>query len=508
MDSKPIRVRFAPSPTGGLHIGGLRTALFNYLFAKKNNGTFILRIEDTDQNRLVAEAENYIYQCLDWCHIPPNESPKHAGRVGPYIQSQRKELYQKYAQELISKGFAYYAFDTAEELTNHRNANPNFQYQAHNRLQLKNSLTLSQDEVNQWLTDKKPYCIRLKVNPNEHVAFNDDIRGHISVNTNFIDDKILIKNDGLPTYHLAVVVDDFLMEITHVFRGEEWLSTAPIHVLLWQYLFGENNMPRWVHLPVILKPNGKGKLSKRDGDSFGIPVYGMHWGNDNLTKNGFKECGFLPQALINFLALLGWNPGTEKEVYTLHELAQLFSIEHIQKGDAIFDYEKAKWFNHQWIMKLPAEALWDYAAPFIKTIPNINSKSHPEILQLMNLVKERCVLLTDFIKQLAYFFEAPKHIAMDSIKSKWDDNKQRFFEHLTPDNLETNLLDSAASFQDFFTKTSGSFNLQLKDIQLPLRLALVGDKFGPDVFKIAENLGKTEVIKRIQYFTGYLHQNN
>jgi len=332
MDAK-VRVRFAPSPTGGLHLGGVRTVLFNYLFAKHNNGEFILRIEDTDQTRFVSGAEQYIQDTLAWCGLLPDESPLHGGNYGPYRQSERKPMYKQYADKLIEQGNAYYAFDTPEDLDEKRKEIPNFQYSHTHRMGMKNSLSLSKEVVDELLKNNTPYVIRIQVPENEEVSLDDVIRGHVSFDTNMVDDKVLLKADGMPTYHLAVVVDDHLMKITHAFRGEEWLPSAPVHVLLWKYLFGLDQMPKWAHLPLILKPDGNGKLSKRDGERLGFPVFAMDWfdPNTNNTTIGFKERGFLPEAFVNLLAMLGWNDGTDKEMYTMDELIAGFSLDRVHK---------------------------------------------------------------------------------------------------------------------------------------------------------------------------------
>jgi glutamyl-tRNA synthetase len=317
MDKK-VRVRFAPSPTGGLHIGGMRTVLFNYLFAKHNNGSFVLRIEDTDQNRFVPGAEDYIFECLKWCRLEPDESPLHGGTFGPYRQSERKNVYKQYAEQLVGQGNAYYAFDTPNELDEKRKAIANFQYNQANRAEMKNSLSLPDDQTKQLLHENAPHVIRIKMPETEKISFRDMIRGDVHFDSSQVDDKVLLKADGMPTYHLAVVVDDYLMQITHAFRGEEWLPSSPVHILLWKYLFGLDNMPQWAHLPLILKPDGRGKLSKRDGDRLGFPVFAMNWTDPktNELTHGFREKGFLPEAFVNMLALLGWNDGTEQEIFS------------------------------------------------------------------------------------------------------------------------------------------------------------------------------------------------
>src|SRR5215471_3527997 len=344
---KKVRVRFAPSPTGGLHLGGIRTVLYNYLFAHQNNGDFVLRIEDTDQNRFVPGAEEYIFECLKWCGLEPDESPLHGGSSGPYRQSERKNLYKKYAEHLVLQGHAYYAFDTPAELEVKRKAISNFQYNQATRNEMKNSLSLNDAETKNLLSENVPHVTRIKMPEEEEISFTDMIRGEVHFNSSQVDDKVLLKADGMPTYHLAVVADDHLMQITHAFRGEEWLPSSPVHILLWKYLFGLANMPQWAHLPLILKPDGHGKLSKRDGDRLGFPVFAMNWTDPrtNELTQGFREKGFLPEAFVNMLAMLGWNDGTEREIFSLQELVEKFSMDHVHKSGAKFNYEKALWFN-------------------------------------------------------------------------------------------------------------------------------------------------------------------
>src|SRR3984885_12544801 len=361
---KKVRVRFAPSRTGGLHLGGVRTVLYNYLFAKQHQGDFILRIEDTDQSRYVAGAEEYIYETLNWCGLEPDESPLKGGPFGPYRQSERKKSYREYAEKLIRDGWAYYAFDTAEELeimrTNHRTStNPSPQYDHQTRMYMRNSISMGPEETEKLLTAKTPYVIRIKMPENEVLHLNDMIRGRVEFNTSLVDDKVLLKADGMPTYHLAVVVDDFLMQITHAFRGEEWLPSAPVHILLWKYLGWKADMPHWAHLPLILKPDGHGKLSKRDGARLGFPVYAMSWLDEKTGEltPGFRELGFLPEAFLNLLVMLGWNDGTDNEIFTLDELIDKFSIQRVNKAGAKFDFEKAKWFNSEWIKHSDAAKL-------------------------------------------------------------------------------------------------------------------------------------------------------
>jgi glutamyl-tRNA synthetase len=499
---KKVRVRFAPSPTGGLHLGGVRTVLYNYLFAKQHNGDFILRIEDTDQSRYVPGAEEYIFETLKWCGLQPDESAVHGGNFGPYRQSERKEMYRKYAEELVEKGFAYYAFDTAHELDEMRNrlrteANPNPQYDHTVRMQMRNSLSLSQEETKQLLKKNTPHTIRIKMPEGETISFTDMIRGDVSFDTSIVDDKVLLKADGMPTYHLAVVVDDHLMQISHAFRGEEWLPSAPVHVLLWRYLFGEEAMPLWAHLPLILGPNGK--LSKRDGAKYGFPVFAMNWHDPKTgeTTEGFRERGFLPEAFINMLAMLGWNDGTEQELFPLDELVQKFSIEKVHKGGAKFDFEKAKWFNHEWIKRLPASS---YKLQVKKDFETNGLSGIDDIYleKVLDLVKERCTLLSDFWPQSSFFFKAPKNIDTTPVKAKWNNDKSSFFKLFS--KTLTSITDwNAASIESLFKQLAEQASIKPGELQLPFRLMLVGGKFGPTVFDIAALLGKEETASRIHY---------
>jgi glutamyl-tRNA synthetase len=493
---KKVRVRFAPSPTGGLHLGGVRTALFNYLFAKQNNGTFILRVEDTDQTRFVEGAEEYIVDCLNWCGIAPDESPQNPGDFGPYRQSERKSTYKQYAEQLIADGYAYYAFDTPEELNAKRIIYPNFLYGQATRMEMRNSLTLTKNEVDELLAHNTPYVVRIKIPENEHVSFIDMIRGEVSFDTNLVDDKVLLKADGMPTYHLAVVADDKAMEISHAFRGEEWLPSAPIHLLLWKYLGWEDEMPKWAHLPLILKPDGNGKLSKRDGDRLGFPVYAMNWTDPktgDITK-GFKELGFMPEAFINLLAMLGWNDGTDKEIFTLAELIESFSIERISKAGAKFDFEKAKWYNHEWIKKSSAESL-QLAVQNLLSQEGIEINDEQYLLKVINAIKDRCTLLPDFIAQSGYFFKQPVEIDSASVKPKWTAEKATFFKNYS-ENLSDDV--SAQKWEEDFKTLAEQNGFKPGELMLPLRIMLVGGKFGPGVFDIAALLGKKETQSRIK----------
>jgi len=495
---RKVRVRFAPSPTGGLHLGGVRTALFNYLYARHYGGDFILRIEDTDQTRFVSGAEDYINECLAWCGLTPDESPNKPGKFGPYRQSERKDSYREHAEQLVNGGFAYYAFDTAEELDARRKEEPNFRYSHENRLQLRNSLSLSKEQTAKLLSEGHPYTIRIKMPVEETVSFEDMIRGRVAFETSLVDDKVLLKADGMPTYHLAVVVDDKAMEISHVFRGEEWLPSAPVHVLLWEYLGWKDKMPYWAHLPLILKPDGNGKLSKRDGDRLGFPVYAMNWTDqksDETTK-GFREMGFLPEAFINMLAVLGWNDGTEQEIFSKEELVSKFSVDRIGKAGAKFDFEKAKWFNHEWIKKTSNTAI----LPKVEEVLNrhgIASHRTEYVLKVLALVKERMTFVEDFWEQASFFFIMPESYDVDAVKPKWNENKTAFFQDIAREFVTLPIW-KADSLEPFFKDRIVEAGMKIGELMMPFRIMLVGGKFGPDVFQIAEILGRDEVVKRME----------
>ncbi len=499
--SKKVRVRFAPSPTGGLHLGGVRTVLYNYLFAKKHGGDFVLRIEDTDQSRFVPGAEDYIFNCLKWVGLNPDESPIHGGAYGPYRQSERKEIYRKYAEQLVNSGTAYYAFDSTEDLEKMRTdfkteEKTSPQYDSSIRMKMKNSLALSAEETKKLLADKTRHVIRIKMPEGEHVSFTDMIRGDVSFDTSLIDDKVLLKADGMPTYHLAVVVDDYLMKITHAFRGEEWLPSAGVHILLWKYLGWEKDMPQWAHLPLILGPNGK--LSKRDGAKYGFPVFAMTWENPKTNEQleGFKEKGFLPEAFLNLLALLGWNDGTDKEIFSLDELIEHFSIDRVHNGGAHFDYEKAKWFNHEWIKRLQISDLRLHIEPLLK-VKNISISDNKKFEKIISLVRERCNLLSDFHEQSFFFFQTPEKIDTASILPKWNDQKKQFFTELIHTYKMTTLW-NAGELEKALKEIAAASQLKPGELMLPLRIMLVGGKFGPGVFEVAEILGKEETVLRIQ----------
>ena len=493
-----VRVRFAPSPTGGLHLGGVRTALFNYLFARRNGGTFVLRVEDTDQTRFVPGAEEYIQDCLAWCGIEPDESPKHGGQYGPYRQSERKANYRQYAEQLVADGYAYYAFDTAEELDAQRKLQPNFRYSHENRLNLRNSLSLPPAETKRLLDEAHPHVIRIKMPTDETVHLDDMIRGTVSFESALIDDKVLLKADGMPTYHLAVVVDDHQMAISHIFRGEEWLPSAPVHILLWEYLGWRDVMPKWAHLPLILKPDGNGKLSKRDGDRLGFPVYAMNWEDPKtgtVTK-GFREMGFLPEAFVNLLALLGWNDGTGQELFALNELIDKFSVERISKAGAKFDFEKAKWFNHEWIKQSNDAQL----LPQLATLLTTQGLAEPDkqyLTEVLTLVKDRLTFLPDFWAQASFFFQRPAEYDLAAVLPRWTPEKTSFFTDMAGKLAEFNPWQSA-DLETFYKEAIQTSGMKMGELMLPFRIMLVGGKFGPHVFDIAALLGREETVARMK----------
>ncbi len=496
-----VRVRFAPSPTGPLHIGGVRTALFNYLFAKKHNGTFILRIEDTDQTRYVANAEQYIIDALNWCNIPFDEGPDKNEKFGPYRQSERKNLYKQYADLLIEKGWAYYAFDTAEQLNierkGHEEKGKTFIYNWHNRERgrLVNSLILTEKEVQDKINNGDKYVIRFKSPQDEILVMNDEIRGEIKIDTNILDDKVLFKSDGMPTYHLANIVDDHLMEISHVIRGEEWLPSMALHVLLYK-AFGWNT-PKFAHLPLILKPVGKGKLSKRDGDKLGFPVFPLKYTNEvsGDVSRGYKEDGYFADAFINMLALLGWNPGTEQEIFSLEELAQVFDLNRVSKSGAKFSPEKTNWFNQQYMQTKSDEDLTSLFLPILK---EKNISINKEFIQkVISSIKERAVFVEDFWDLSCFFFETPKEYDAKASKKNWKET--------TPD-LMTELISVIENIKDFSSTNTekdikewiSGKEIGFGKVMQPLRLSLVGKLAGPHLFDIIEMIGKEETIIRLR----------
>lgn len=502
--SREVRVRFAPSPTGALHIGGVRTALYNYLFARKMGGKFLLRIEDTDQTRFVPGAEAYIQESLEWLGISPDESPWNPGDFAPYRQSERKADYMQYALDLIEAGHAYYAFDTAEELeamrerlTAARVVSP--QYNSITRTQMKNSLTLPAEEVKARLESGDPYVIRVKIPRNEEVRLNDMIRGWVMVHTSTLDDKVLMKSDGMPTYHLANIVDDHLMGISHVIRGEEWLPSAPLHVLLYKFFGWEDTMPQFAHLPLLLKPDGNGKLSKRDGDKLGFPVFPLDW-TDPITGEkspGFRDQGYLPEAFINFLAFLGWNPGDERELFTLKELVESFSVERISKSGAKFDIAKAKWYNEQYLKDTPNERL---AAYLINDAAAEGVTISAEIADaIITLTKDRVTFPADFWKESKFLMTAPTSFDEAVASKRWNEDAVKVLSSYA-DSLENyNGEYNAEIAKEMLNAAAESQEIKLGKVMQAVRLCITGVGAGPDLMQIFAILGTEEVIKRIKF---------
>lgn len=496
---RKVRVRFAPSPTGPLHIGGVRTALYNYIFARQNGGDMILRIEDTDSRRFVPGAEEYINDALHWLGISFDEGVREGGDFGPYRQSERRAIYKEYVDKLLDAGKAYIAFDTPEELEAARQSVPNFQYDAHTRGSMRNSLTLPQEEVAKLIADGVQYVVRFKVEPDRDVVVDDIIRGKVTINSNIIDDKVLFKSaDNLPTYHLANIVDDHLMEVSHVIRGEEWLPSAPLHVLLYEAFGWTDTMPRFVHLPLLLKPVGNGKLSKRDGDKLGFPVFLLEW-KDPATgeiSSGYREKGYLPEAVVNFLALLGWNPGDDSEIMSMDDLIRKFSFEHCSKSGAKFDYKKGIWFNHEYIGKADNEVLARLLEPVL--VENGIENADPEyVAKAVGMVKGRADLIGDLWTQGDFFFRAPESYAEKDVKKRWSAETPAIMEELigvlegiddmTSANAEKIVLDWIASK-----------GYHLGNVMNAFRLAVVGACRGPHMFDITELMPKQEVIARIR----------
>ena len=495
MDSS-VRVRFAPSPTGPLHIGGVRTALFNYLFAKKHNGTFILRIEDTDQNRYVEGAEDYIVESLNWLNIPFDEGPGKPGDYGPYRQSERKDIYQQYAQELLEQGKAYYAFDTPEQLSEIRKEQEGqgktFIYNWESRDSLYNSLNMNAEQVEELIGNGTPYVVRFKMPLVEELPISDLVRGQMQVNTKLLDDKILFKSDGMPTYHLANIVDDHLLKISHVIRGEEWLPSLALHVLLYD-AFGWDK-PEFAHLPLIMKPVGKGKLSKRDGDKMGFPVFPLDWTSaQGEHSSGYREAGYLPEAVVNMLALLGWNPGTEQEIFSLDQLIELFDLERVHKGGAKFDPEKTKWFQNHYFQLVSDDTLAMQLADYLD---KIGVKPNVELNRIVPLVKERCSFVPDLYEQSEFFYTAPEDYDPKASKKAFKENTPEIMTQVMK------LIQGVEPFNaDGISNTIkpwiGEQGIGFGQVMMPLRLSLVGTMKGPDVFDIAALLGKEETLSRI-----------
>lgn len=494
--SKKVRVRFAPSPTGPLHIGGVRTALFNYLFAKKQGGDFILRIEDTDQTRYVEGSEQYIADSFEWLNLPFDESPENPGKFGPYRQSERKSIYKKYADQLIESGHAYYAFDTPEELDQKRKEyeekGETFIYNWHNRTEMKNSLNLTSEEVREKIKNNEHFVIRFKSPGDESLHLKDIIRGDIHVETKILDDKVLFKSDGMPTYHLANIVDDHLMEITHVIRGEEWLPSLPLHILLYRAF--DWTPPQFAHLPLILKPTGKGKLSKRDGDKMGFPVFPLEWkGQDGEISSGYREDGYLPETVVNMLALLGWNPGTEQEIFSIEELIEAFDIERVQKGGARFDPEKTKWFQNQYFQKLPDELL---LKDFENLLKKRNIASDVDLERVLSLIKERASFVEELWEQGNFFFDAPDHYDEKAVAKAFKPGSGEYLKHVKTLLNEISSFDSGV-ISEKIKEWIVSEKIGFGNVMMPLRLALVGEMKGPDVFDIISIIGPEETERRL-----------
>lgn len=498
MAERKVRVRFAPSPTGALHIGGVRTALYNYLFARQHGGEMIFRIEDTDSNRFVPGAEEYIIEAFQWLGVKFDEGVSFGGNYGPYRQSERRDIYKKYVEILLSSEKAYIAFDTPEELDAKRTEISNFQYDASTRLSMRNSLTLSKEEVESLINEGKQYVVRMKIEPNEDIHVQDIIRGEVIINSSILDDKVLYKSaDQLPTYHLANIVDDHLMDISHVIRGEEWLPSAPLHVLLYRAFGWEETMPQFAHLPLLLKPDGNGKLSKRDGDRLGFPVFPLQW-NDPKTgeiSSGYREAGYLPEAVINFLALLGWNPGNDQEIMSMDELIKLFDLHRCSKAGAKFDYEKGKWFNHQYIQSKSNEDIATLFLPCLKE-QNIDAP-FDKVVTVVGMMKERVSFVQDLWEQSKFFFVAPTEYDEKTVKKRWKEDSPA---------MMTELMNVIADIEDFSIENQekvvmdwiASKEYHLGNIMNAFRLTLVGEGKGPHMFDISFVLGKEETIARMK----------
>ena len=496
---RKVRVRFAPSPTGPLHIGGVRTALFNYLFARRHGGKIILRIEDTDSNRFVPGAEEYINEAFAWLGIRFDEGVREGGNYGPYRQSERRDIYRKYVKQLLDAGKAYIAFDTPEELEAKRAEIPNFQYDASTRMSMRNSLTMPADETRRLVDNGEKYVVRFLIEPGRNVVVNDLVRGEVTINSSILDDKVLYKSaDDLPTYHLANIVDDHLMEISHVIRGEEWLPSAPLHVLLYEAFGWTDTMPAFVHLPLLLKPDGKGKLSKRDGDRLGFPVFPLEWHDPKTGEiaSGYRESGYLPEAVVNFLALLGWNPGDDREILSMDELISLFSFEHCSKSGAKFDFEKGKWFNHKYLQEISDERLAEMFMPILA------ENGHPEAdlaytTRVVALVKGRINFVRDLWEQSRFFYEAPTAYAEKDVRKRWKEGMPQIMEELI------GVLDALADFSSATAESTvldwiAAKGYHTGNVMNAFRLTVVGECKGPHMFDITELLGKDETIKRIR----------
>lgn len=495
---RKVRVRFAPSPTGALHIGGVRTCLYNYLFAKQNNGELVFRIEDTDSTRFVPGAEEYILESFKWLGIKFDEGVSFGGEYGPYRQSERRDIYKKYVQQLLDSGHAYIAFDTPEELNSKRESIANFQYDASTRLQMRNSLTLSKEEVEQLIAEGKQYVVRAKIEPNEEIVVHDIIRGDVHVNSSILDDKVLYKSaDNLPTYHLANIVDDHLMKISHVIRGEEWLPSAPLHVLLYRFFGWEDTMPQFAHLALLLKPDGNGKLSKRDGDRLGFPVFPLEWHDPKSgdISSGYRESGYLPEAVINFLALLGWNPGNDQEIMSMDELISLFKLDKCSKSGAKFDFEKGKWFNHQYIQMTDNKIL---AEAFNKDIIANGINTHIEkVEQVVSYMKSRVNFINELWPLCSFFWIAPTEYDAKATQKRWKPETPKMMRELREILIEWNDFDNPDTTEEYVKQWCEKQEYGLGNVMNPFRLMLVGELKGPHMFEVTAVLGKEETIRRM-----------
>lgn len=498
MAERKVKVRFAPSPTGALHIGGVRTALYNYLFARQHGGDFVFRIEDTDSNRFVPGAEEYIIESFRWLGIKFDEGVSFGGEHGPYRQSERRAIYRKYVDQLLDAGKAYIAFDTPEELEAKRQEIKNFQYDAHTRMMMRNSLTLPAEEVERLIADGNQYVVRFKIEPGEDVHVNDMIRGDVVIKSDILDDKVLYKSaDELPTYHLANIVDDHLMEISHVIRGEEWLPSAPLHVLLYRAFGWEDTMPRFAHLPLLLKPDGKGKLSKRDGDRLGFPVFPLEWHDPKTgeVSNGFREQGYFPEAVINFLALLGWNPGTEQEMFTLDELVEQFDITKCSKAGARFDYQKGIWFNHEYILRKSNEEISKLFAPIVAG--NGIDESMERITKVVSMMKDRVSFVKELWPLCSFFFIPPTEYDEKTVRKRWKENSAQVMGELAEvlEGIDDFSLENQEHIVMAWVESKG---YKLGDVMNAFRLTLVGEGKGPGMFDISAFLGKEETLRRLR----------
>ena len=493
-----VRVRFAPSPTGPLHIGGVRTALFNYLFARQHGGEFVFRIEDTDSNRFVPGAEEYILESFRWLGITFDEGVSFGGDKGPYRQSERRTIYKKYVDQLLENGKAYIAFDTPQELEAARNATPNFQYDARTRLQMRNSLTLSKEDVDSLIADGQQYVVRFRIEPGEEILVNDLIRGEVRVKSDILDDKVLYKSaDELPTYHLANIVDDHLMEITHVIRGEEWLPSAPLHVLLYRAFGWEDTMPQFAHLPLLLKPEGKGKLSKRDGDRLGFPVFPLEWHDPQSgeVSSGYRESGYFPEAVVNFLALLGWNPGTEQELFSLDELVNTFDISRCSKAGAKFDYKKGIWFNHEYLLRKSPEEIAPLFAPIVAG--NGADATMEQVTEVVRMMKDRVNFVSELWGLCSFFFFPPVEYDEKTVKKRWKEDSATVMTELAA--VLEGISDFSIEGQEPVVKQwIEEKGYKLGDVMNAFRLCLVGEGKGPGMFDISAFLGKEETLRRIR----------